>query len=67
MDDLKRCPLCGGNAMVETKYSEKNNSYYSTVTCVACRTRTHSIRTADIPNEKQLHGIVMRWNTRVPV
>ena len=66
MNDIKRCPFCGGKAEIETKYSAPNGAYYSAVTCTKCHSRSKTAKTTNEPEIGELRNIIVRWNSRVP-
>lgn len=65
MNEIKKCPFCGGDAEIETQYSVNNDMYYSAVTCTKCHARSRTAKTTMQPEIDQLHRIIKRWNSRV--
>ena len=66
MVELKKCPHCGGDAEMVTRYSQRNESYYMFVKCKDCGAQSKSFRSPD-DQEEFSHGAVnaaANWNLR---
>jgi len=65
---LRRCPFCGGKAVLMWNYS--GGFYYTRVKCTVCDTQCKSYRSEVSPSDKgwdtpSCRKAVAIWNTRV--
>ena len=68
MDDIKKCPFCGGEAELHSIYSEKAEKYYIYVQCCKCWAKAMTINNESpagwgIENKAGVEAI-RAWNRR---
>lgn len=70
MDELKRCPFCGGSANVVKRRDPKQERWYVFVQCLKCRAESQSwsVRASDdydIAMERASQRVTKWWNNRI--
>lgn len=69
MSELKRCPFCGGEAKVETRFEEWDGRLYDVVyvfcTVCGCKSKDVMFEYKGLEDAKQ--KVIAAWNNRKPV
>lgn len=69
MEELKRCPFCGGEAEFVGMFDEWDGRLYS-VSCVRCKNCHVEVNVSELDNAdrcKRKRMVINKWNTRKPV
>ena len=70
IDQIKPCPFCGGDALVERRYSERKRRSFVFVKCVVCdaQSKTAISGEGEYSNmpDPACEYVVRTWNMRVP-
>lgn len=66
MVELKKCPHCGGDAEIITRYSQRTESYYMFIRCKACGAQSRAFRSLDDQEELSPAAVnaAANWNLR---
>ena len=65
MSELRKCPFCGGEAEIVTKFGR--HGYFVTVECVICGAQTKGFSTGEYNSngEKAIKRAEFMWNRRM--
>lgn len=65
--ELKKCPFCGGKAMLNEKYNPKTRLTFTEVICLVCGGRGKTAiynKNYDYQKERAYETAVSAWNLR---
>lgn len=68
MDNLKRCPFCGGEAEAVYRYNRYKRVWFSFVRCTICSATGHSYAQDTAPDDDDpvWEKVAGAWNMRTP-
>ena len=68
MEELKKCPFCGGNAEGFYKWNYSKRVYFAYAQCTICHAIGHSYAQSDEPSgdDQIWDKVAAAWNMRTP-
>ena len=69
MEELKKCPFCGGKACATANYSKRRNVYYVFIKCDVCGAQGKAYISEEDPAQNEWQSIACEdaqnaWNLR---
>jgi hypothetical protein len=68
MDELKKCPFCGGKAESYYRWNDRKKVWYAFAQCTVCYSIGHTYSSEEEPDEESdiWEKVAEAWNMRAP-